>query len=312
MPYTETTMLGKGNDAEWGTNLIPKQWLPDILKYQIESNPFLPFLQYFDALGAKKGDTVHIPRRTNITNLGTTALTSGTAVPTGSFETTQIDCTISEYGNSIRFETAWNDILSNSDIAAAVRDTLADDYTQSLAYIMNGAFVKACGTVFVACAVGSYHQGSTADYTDPTTYLEGTMLRTVRDWLRKQITPFAPNFPGYYVLMAHTDTLRYLKGDGDFANSLTAYAYSGDDRLKTDIAGAFGGFVIVENNYLTAGTSFAFGGQPLGWAVASPLQLKVDPDIMKDYGRASGVAWLSWFGTANVYPKYAARLVTAG
>ena len=301
------TSSSRFSAAGVGSVLLPEKWLPSL-----ENDlPMLTFWNQFlddtwggeDVLNPGEGKIFKVSYLTDKA-VATTPLTAGTKVPTTTQTgLTQTEGTLSEYGDAEGIEN-FADWASNSDMQSASGVQAGRQALRTRNALIGAAYIASPNYFTIegtTAALINETSGTTSDGTSPMLPLHVTDI--VSRLRRKGVAPFddgkfrcigAPGmFDAIKVNSNHSSdaaslgiTGIYLSGEVMIYNSVVFIEEAGPDAVCA---------------YGTNGTSVIFGKNALvGWDnMFRPDLIRFYGDVENDFGRASKVGWVGYFGAVR-------------
>jgi N4-gp56 family major capsid protein len=264
---------------------------------------FRQFVQYKEALGMNKNDTVYFPKISNIDTAGGTLVETDT-IPQNQFTMERGTIVITEYGNSIPFSGKL-DALAEFDVDNVVTRVLRDDMAKVVDQEVAGYFDR-CELKWSSQGTGSYNLETCSDGTATQTCDGDVFADDVYSIIDEMKVNNVAKYDGSnYICIASVAYLSDMKTSTDW---LDAAKYGDPERLFAGEVGRFAGCrFIEENNYLSntqgttslGGEAIYFGADAIMEAVAIPEELRAK--VPTDYGRSQGIAWYGLFGFAKIW-----------
>lgn len=291
----------------WLTNSLGGyMWSPNlsrVLRYSLQ--PLCKFRQFADikdaaVQGKGKGDTFHWNVYSDVTTQGTT-LTETSTMPETNFTITQGTMTITEFGNSVPFNSKLDD-LSEHPVKEIIGKVLKNDAKKAFDIAAHAEFNRAPLRVI---PTGGTSMDSVTLFTNGT--VTGTNAAPLTAEHAKAIVDLMKerNIPPYegddYFAMAHPTTFRAIKNN---LEALHKYVPEGFTMIMNGEMGRYESTRYIEQtNIAKAGWAtgksnwaYYFGADTVAEGIAVPEEMR--GKIPTDYGRSRGIAWyyLGGFG----------------
>ena len=291
----------------WLTNSLGGyMWSPNlskVLRYSLQ--PLCKFRQFADikdaaVQGKGKGDTFHWNVYSDVTTQGTT-LTETSTMPETNFTITQGTMTITEFGNSVPFNSKLDD-LSEHPVKEVIQKVLKNDAKKALDIAAHAEFNK---TPLRVIPTGGTSVDSVTLSTNGT--VTGTNAAPLTAEHAKAIVDLMKerNIPPYegddYFAMAHPTTFRALKNN---LEALHKYVQEGFTMIMNGEMGRYESTRYIEQTNIAKAAwatgksnwAFFFGADTVAEGIAVPEEMR--GKIPTDYGRSRGIAWyyLGGFG----------------
>lgn len=291
----------------WLTNSLGGyMWSPNlskVLRYSLQ--PLCKFRQFADikdaaVQGKGKGDTFHWNVYSDVTTQGTT-LTETSTMPETNFTITQGTMTITEFGNSVPFNSKLDD-LSEHPVKEVIQKVLKNDAKKAFDIAAHAEFNK---TPLRVIPTGGTSVDSVTLFTNGTVTgtnavpLTAEHAKAIVDLMKER------NIPPYegddYFAMAHPTTFRALKNN---LEALHKYVQEGFTMIMNGEMGRYESTRYVEQTNIAKAAwatgksnwAFFFGADTVAEGIAVPEEMR--GKIPTDYGRSRGIAWyyLGGFG----------------
>lgn len=291
----------------WLTNSLGGyMWSPNlskVLRYSLQ--PLCKFRQFADikdaaVQGKGKGDTFHWNVYSDVTTQGTT-LTETSTMPETNFTITQGTMTITEFGNSVPFNSKLDD-LSEHSVKEVIQKVLKNDAKKAFDIAAHAEFNKAPLRVI---PTGGTSVDSVTLFTNGT--VTGTNAAPLTAEHAKAIVDLMKerNIPPYegddYFAMAHPTTFRALKNN---LEALHKYVQEGFTMIMNGEMGRYESTRYIEQTNIAKSAwatgksnwAYYFGADTVAEGIAVPEEMR--GKIPTDYGRSRGIAWyyLGGFG----------------
>ena len=291
----------------WLTNSLGGyMWSPNlskVLRYSLQ--PLCKFRQFADikdaaVQGKGKGDTFHWNVYSDVTTQGTT-LTETSTMPETNFTITQGTMTITEFGNSVPFNSKLDD-LSEHPVKEVIQKVLKNDAKKAFDIAAHAEFNK---TPLRVIPTGGTSVDSVTLFTNGTVTgtnavpLTAEHAKAIVDLMKER------NIPPYegddYFAMAHPTTFRALKNN---LEALHKYVQEGFTMIMNGEMGRYESTRYIEQTNIAKAAwatgksnwAFFFGADTVAEGIAVPEEMR--GKIPTDYGRSRGIAWyyLGGFG----------------
>lgn len=291
----------------WLTNSLGGyMWSPNlskVLRYSLQ--PLCKFRQFADikdaaVQGKGKGDTFHWNVYSDVTTQGTT-LTETSTMPETNFTITQGTMTITEFGNSVPFNSKLDD-LSEHPVKDVIQKVLKNDAKKAFDIAAHAEFNK---TPLRVIPTGGTSVDSVTLFTSGTVTgtnavpLTAEHAKAIVDLMKER------NIPPYegddYFAMAHPTTFRALKNN---LEALHKYVQEGFTMIMNGEMGRYESTRYIEQTNIAKAAwatgksnwAFFFGADTVAEGIAVPEEMR--GKIPTDYGRSRGIAWyyLGGFG----------------
>ena len=291
----------------WLTNSLGGyMWSPNlskVLRYSLQ--PLCKFRQFADikdaaVQGKGKGDTFHWNVYSDVTTQGTT-LTETSTMPETNFTITQGTMTITEFGNSVPFNSKLDD-LSEHPVKEVIQKVLKNDAKKAFDIAAHAEFNK---TPLRVIPTGGTSVDSVTLFTSGTVTgtnavpLTAEHAKAIVDLMKER------NIPPYegddYFAMAHPTTFRALKNN---LEALHKYVQEGFTMIMNGEMGRYESTRYIEQTNIAKAAwatgksnwAFFFGADTVAEGIAVPEEMR--GKIPTDYGRSRGIAWyyLGGFG----------------
>ena len=291
----------------WLTNSLGGyMWSPNlskVLRYSLQ--PLCKFRQFADikdaaVQGKGKGDTFHWNVYSDVTTQGTT-LTETSTMPETNFTITQGTMTITEFGNSVPFNSKLDD-LSEHSVKEVIQKVLKNDAKKAFDIAAHAEFNK---TPLRVIPTGGTSVDSVTLFTNGTVTgtnavpLTAEHAKAIVDLMKER------NIPPYegddYFAMAHPTTFRALKNN---LEALHKYVQEGFTMIMNGEMGRYESTRYIEQTNIAKAAwatgksnwAFFFGADTVAEGIAVPEEMR--GKIPTDYGRSRGIAWyyLGGFG----------------
>ncbi len=271
-----------------------------ILEASIANTQFMAYVDSIEGYGKGKGETVTIPRFSNMTQPSSSRIGEFDDIPEDRVPQSVKAVTVSEFGRSIPY-SSFNRDLSPLDIEAALRRALEKQMRLTLDSEAATAF-KSTLTKYIptGIAAGNFDTDGTPTNTAGSN-LNYFHLEAIRDYAVDTL-----HMDMDFTLLASTKAVRGLKQDPQFIE------WNAPQNREAKVKGEVGiieGVKVIEINNTAAlsnskgtngvlGEAIFFSGNPVSMAVVKQPELmvaKLDP-----YGRTFGIAWygiLEWVAT---------------
>lgn len=291
----------------WLTNSLGGyMWSPNlskVLRYSLQ--PLCKFRQFADikdaaVQGKGKGDTFHWNVYSDVTTQGTT-LTETSTMPETNFTITQGTMTITEFGNSVPFNSKLDD-LSEHPVKEVIQKVLKNDAKKAFDIAAHAEFNK---TPLRVIPTGGTSVDSVTLFTNGT--VTGTNAAPLTAEHAKAIVDLMKerNIPPYegddYFAMAHPTTFRALKNN---LEALHKYVQEGFTMIMNGEMGRYESTRYIEQTNIAKSAwatgksnwAYYFGADTVAEGIAVPEEMR--GKIPTDYGRSRGIAWyyLGGFG----------------
>lgn len=274
------------------------------------SQPVLRFEEFCvqrTELGKEAGDTINILKYDNLTLGG--ALTETKAIDPQKLSASQVQITVTEYGNAVSvseklLRTSFDDIMTS---AARL---LGHDYAKVLDILLRDTLLALTAVVYPA--------GRTAR----NQILAADILKTsqIKDAVEVLSTANAPKIAGdFYICFIHPHQGRGLRDDNSWIN---ASQYAGSTQIFNGEIGRYEDVRFIETTQMPI-LSAAGGGTPkanvyqslmigedaYGLAFGLPPELR--DNGIEDFGRKHAIAWYCIMGAGALVEDRVIRLETA-
>lgn len=289
------------------------------------SQPLLRFEQFAEVkneLGTAPGLTVNFLKYSDLT--AGAALTEGTDITKRSLTSSQIQITVTEYGNAV---SVTEKLLTASfdDVMSSAAKLLGYDYAKILDGVLRDVVVGGSNVVYAGGKAGR----STLD--------AGDVMDTaaVKDAVENLATKKAPKVNGdAYVCFLHPHQARRIRDDSAWVNAAN---YGANTQIYLGEIGRYEDVIFIEttmmskilstdgsiyNDNVDSGSDGAtysvstdiyqaamFGDNAYGLAVALPVEMR--DDGVEDFGRKHSLAWYSIFGSGRIEGDHIYRIETA-
>lgn len=262
-----------------------------ILEAAIANTQFMAAVDPIEAYGRGKGDTVTIPRFSNMTQNSSYRFGEFENIPEQRVTQSTVAVTVSQLGNSIPY-SSFNKDLSPLDIEAALRRALEKNMRLAMDSEAAAAFKEGkIKYIPTGIAAGTFDTDGTASST-AVSNMNYFHLETIRDYAVNTL-----HMDLDFTLMLATKGCRGIKQDPKFAE------WNAPQNREAKVKGEIGvieGIKIIEVNNTDAlssskgtngvlGEGVFFSGKPVSMAVVRQPELmvaKLDP-----YGLVYGIAW---------------------
>ncbi len=310
-------MANEYTSARAETNFNPlSQTILDVYSREIEleAQPVMRFEQFAVKkmdLSAKPGLTIKMTAYDNLELGG--ELDEHTAMETQSLSTTQIEITVTEYGNAI----AVTELLlqaSFDDVLSSAARLLGRDYAKVVDNLLRDTALG-CTQVIYA---GDAENENELDNGDVNDYLFNSAV--IKDAVEVLATNNSPKYANdFYVNFIHPHQARGIRDDAEFQN-VTSYGkqYAGEiGRIHDVIFIETTQMPVVEvdpDGVPDSGDEFnkyqscMFGENAYGFAVAQPVEMR-DGGI-EDFGRIHKLAWYNIMGAGILEDDNIVRIET--
>lgn len=256
------------------------------------------FMRYVDTeagYGKRMGETVTIPRASNLSEPTQPRINESTGIPIDKISLSTTSVTVKEFGRGVEFTNFLRD-LSKVDVPEVHRRALQKQMKLSLDTAAATAFKSA-----KVCAIpdGVASVAWDTDGTPSTTAVSNVNfyhLEQIRDYLYS--TLFAEPFvDGDYVGIFHTKACRGIKQDPKFEEW---NKYTNREAKMNGEIGKIEGIRIIETNHSNAlsgtkGTGSVLGEGVVFGANAVTMAVAEDPELRmaqpSDFGRKLAIAW---------------------
>ena len=247
--------------------------------------------------GKRMGDTVTIPRISNIAEPTTAKFSEGDQVPVDTFAMSTTSVTVSYWGRAVRLSD-FAQMLSSFDLKDKIQRKLLQQ--QRLVLDSGAATAFKAGQIKfqpTSLSGGTFATNGTAS----TTALENLTVahvKTIRDYMQDTLHVPGRNGGDDYVGLASTKACRGIKNDPEF---MEWHKYVGPDKLYTGEIGKIENVRFIEVNHTNALSNAKGSGSVLGEAVifgddAVTMAIVQDPElriaIPGNFGLSLGVAWI--------------------
>lgn len=305
--YSVSTKTGWSSTG-YGTVWQQEEWVKQILGFAQEQLTFFNESQLYIRYERKgPGDSIKIPYAKHLTAGGTTALTAGTPMTDTSIVIGSASISLAEYGNAVTWEGFFDRIYTDLQFKETTQRELAYDFARSMDRLIKAQH-DAYGTRLIAASAGSCYVGTlTAGAGSASGVALGTYhIQRAYDWLVKKSVP---KIDGYYHFVGHPQAYTGLKEAGLLTNAAQYSPGPVQESLlfKNEVGRAFG-FRFFESVNASTGaggsnaTCYAFGGPSVAMGIGLPMEIRVEPDKDKDFGRNHGIAWYGVYGFTNIFP----------
>ena len=291
----------------WLTNSLGGyMWSPNlskVLRYALQ--PLCKFRQFADikdaaVQGKGKGDTFHWNVYSDVATQGTT-LTETSTMPETNFTITQGTMTITEFGNSVPFNSKLDD-LSEHPVKEVIQKVLKNDAKKAFDIAAHAEFNR---TPLRVIPTGGTSTDSVTLFTNGTVtgtnavQMTNDHVKAIVDIMKERNIP--PYEADDYFAIGHPSTLRRFKND---LEQLHKYVQEGFTMIMNGEVGRYESTRFVEQTNIakaswTTGKSnwaYFFGADTVAEGIAVPEEMR--GKIPTDYGRSRGIAWyyLGGFG----------------
>lgn len=284
-------------------------------KLRMAVQPLTKFRQFADVKdasqqGLNKGDTYHWNVFSDVDTQGG-VLTETDTLPETQFKITQGTLTVAEYGNSVPYSGALDD-LSEQPVTEIINKVLKVDTKKAMDTAASGQFdatpLRVCPTGGTGPSAVDLTTNGTATGTNNIA-LGKAHVKTIIDLIKERnIPPFSAED---YACLALPTTLRTFKDD---LESIQQYSDPGYRQIMKGELGRYENCRFFEQTHVTAG---GLGTAPAAWAngksdwavffgddmVAEAISIpeEIRGKIPTDFGRSRGVAWyyLGGFGIVH-------------
>ena len=267
----------------------------DMRKAAIAQTLFMRFTRPEPGYGKRKGESITIPRASNLTVPTDGTLDEAIGIPVDQLTLSTVAITVSEWGRALEFTNFARD-LSSVDIPEAHRQALLDQ----MSLVMD----KAAASAFKAAKV-KYVPTGAASATVTTNGTAGTAalnnmnyyhVESIRDYLYRTLA--APFFvDGDYIGIFATKGMRGIKDDPKFEQW---NVYTNREAKMNGEVGRIENIRFIESNHDSALSNSKGTGSVLGEGVifgrdAVASAIAEDPELRmaqpSDFGRTLAVAW---------------------
>lgn len=289
------------------------------------SQPLLRFEQFAERktdLSVAPGLTVNFLKYSDLT--AGAALTEGTDMTKRALSSSQIQITVTEYGNAVSvtekmLTASFDDVMSSS------AKLLGFDYAKVLDGTLRDVVVGGSNVVYAGGKAGR----STID--------GGDVMDTaaIKDAVENLATKKAPKVNGdAYVCFLHPHQARRIRDDSAWVNAAN---YGVNSQIYIGEIGRYEDVIFIEttmmskilstdgstyNDNVDSGSNAAtysvsadiyqaaiFGDNAYGLAVSLPVEMR--DDGVEDFGRKHSLAWYSIFGSGRIESDHVYRIETA-
>lgn len=262
----------------------------------------IQFVNTIDGFGRNAGESITMPRSSNLDEPTSGALAETQRIPEDSFTLSSKAVTVNEYGRAVSF-SAKSQVLTKPDLPREIEDALrrrmATTMDKTAIVAFQSAKVKAIPTGEAALTMDTDGTASTA----ATVNLNYYHIEQIRDYLASTLN--CPPFSGdEYFCLASTKALRGLKLDPKFEvwNKYT----TPEAKAKGEVGMIEGiRFVEVKNTNVLSGSkgtgsvlgeAVFFGADAAGMAVVDAPHLVYETNYGNDFGRQHAIAWYGILG----------------
>lgn len=267
---------------------------------------FRQFIDTFEAIGTKRGDTFLFDKTGNVSTQGGTLVETST-IPETNFVTNQGTATVTEYGNAVPF-TAKLDALGQFDLPPVVEQKLRDDMVKVLESAAGDQFAAADIVVVQTATNGVVF---TTNGTATATANSDLTASNVRDIVSDMKKRLVPTYDGEnYICIASVQALLGMHQDTATGGWIDVSKHT-DSQVMGLFNGEVGQFFKVrfveETGYLSnnigTGTAFGqavfFGSDAVYEAMSIAEEIRVKNSV--DFGRDQGLAWYALLGFQKVW-----------
>ncbi|MDD2989808.1 MAG: hypothetical protein PHI64_12700 [Zoogloea sp.] len=277
--------------------------LSKVLRYSLQ--PLCKFRQFADikdaaVQGKGKGDTFHWNVYSDVATQGSTLVETNT-MPETNFTITQGTMTITEFGNSVPFNSKLDD-LSEHPVKEVIGKVLKNDAKKAFDIAAHSEFNR---TPLRVIPTGGTSASSVTLFTNGTVTgtnniaLGNEHVKAIVDLMKERNVP--PYEGDDYFSLAHPSTYRAFKND---LEGVHKYVQEGFTLIMNGEIGRHENTRFIEQtNIAKAGWAtgksnwaYFFGADTVAEGIAVPEEMR--GKIPTDYGRSRGIAWyyLGGFG----------------
>jgi N4-gp56 family major capsid protein len=275
---------------------------------RMELQPMERFRQHCDAKdatdkGLNAGDQFHWNVYSDVATQGTT-LVENQDMPETNFTITQGSLTITEFGNSVPFNSKL-DNLSKHPVEEVIRKVLKNDATKALDRAAFDQFDATKLVVTPTLGTSTTAVDLNTDGTAPGTNnvaMGKDHIKAIVDIMKERNIPAFRG--GDYMAIAWPTTYRSLKND---LESVHQYVDQGWRQIVNGEIGRYEGVRFVEQTNVAKSSwtnaksdwAFFFGEDTVAEAIAIPEEIR--GKIPTDFGRSKGIAWYALLGYGLVH-----------
>ena len=291
----------------WITNSLGGyMWSPNLSKVlRFSLQPLCKFRQFADikdaaVQGKGKGDTFHWNVYSDVATQGAALLETNTMAETN-FTITQGTMTITEYGNSVPFNSKLDD-LSEHPVKEVIQKVLKNDAKKAFDIAAHAEFNKTPLRVIPtggtdAAAVTLFTNGTVTGINNVA--MTNDHVKAIVDIMKERNIP--PYEADDYFGMAHPSTLRTFKNN---LEAIHKYVQEGFQMIMNGEIGRYESTRFIEQTNIAKASwsngksnwAFFFGADTVAEGIAVPEEMR--GKIPTDFGRSRGIAWyyLGGFG----------------
>ena len=291
----------------WLTNSLGGyMWSPNLSKVlRFSLQPLCKFRQFADikdaaVQGKGKGDTFHWNVYSDVATQGAALLETNTMAETN-FTITQGTMTITEYGNSVPFNSKLDD-LSEHPVKEVIQKVLKNDAKKAFDIAAHAEFNKTPLRVIPtggtdAAAVTLFTNGTVTGINNVA--MTNDHVKAIVDIMKERNIP--PYEADDYFGMAHPSTLRTFKNN---LEAIHKYVQEGFQMIMNGEIGRYESTRFIEQTNIAKASwsngksnwAFFFGADTVAEGIAVPEEMR--GKIPTDFGRSRGIAWyyLGGFG----------------
>lgn len=298
----------------WLTNSLGGyMWSPNLSKVlRFSLQPLCKFRQFADikdaaVQGKGKGDTFHWNVYSDVATQGST-LTETSTMPETNFTITQGTMTITEFGNSVPFNSKLDD-LSEHPVKEVIQKVLKNDAKKAFDIAAHAEFNKTPLRVIPtggtdAAAVTLFTNGTVTGINNVA--MTNDHVKAIVDIMKERNIP--PYEADDYFGMAHPSTLRTFKNN---LEAIHKYVQEGFQMIMNGEIGRYESTRFIEQTNIAKANwsngksnwAFFFGADTVAEGIAVPEEMR--GKIPTDFGRSRGIAWyyLGGFGLVQTQPS---------
>lgn len=291
----------------WLTNSLGGyMWSPNLSKVlRFSLQPLCKFRQFADikdaaVQGKGKGDTFHWNVYSDVATQGST-LTETSTMPETNFTVTQGTMTITEFGNSVPFNSKLDD-LSEHPVKEVIQKVLKNDAKKAFDIAAHAEFNKTPLRVIPtggtdAAAVTLFVNGTVTGINNVA--MTNDHVKAIVDIMKERNIP--PYEADDYFGMAHPSTLRTFKNN---LEAIHKYVQEGFQMIMNGEIGRYESTRFIEQTNIAKASwsngksnwAFFFGADTVAEGISVPEEMR--GKIPTDFGRSRGIAWyyLGGFG----------------
>lgn len=281
----------------------------EIYNQSVANTVFAQFAQIESGFGKKSGESVTIPRASDIDEPDSTEVSEWDNLPEDSMDVTQKVIRLKDRGRAITM-SARLDERNEFSVPKLIEKKLAEQMALGMDTVVAAAFKNAKIKYIPTGASSRVIDDDGTPSTTATANLNFYHAKQIRDLLAG--TYLVPELPGGgYVIIGTTKALRGIKDDANFTS---AKQYMNRDLIFKGEIGEIEGIRFVECNHAKAlsnskgsggvlGEFIAFGADSVAMVMAMKPEIRYD---FRNYKRFLGFAWVADYNadliwdTANV------------